>query len=166
MSQYRDCVMAGLCPKPDTGSRCNWGEEGRDNHPVNCVSKKLATAYCDSVGGRLPKASELMDEATQGGLWEYPWGEEKPSCLRAVMDDGGNGCGLSSTMAVCLKPKGISRKGVCDLVGNVAEWVADNDDSLLNEAWGGSWTDTNPKPKRGGSWRPYDLGIRCARDGE
>ena len=36
----------------------------------------------------------------------------------------GDGCGRDDTWPVCSKPDGHSQQGVCDLSGNVWEWVA------------------------------------------
>jgi formylglycine-generating enzyme required for sulfatase activity len=33
--------------------------------------------------------------------------------------------GFAQTLPVCSRPKGNSPEGICDLSGNVAEWVAD-----------------------------------------
>jgi iron(II)-dependent oxidoreductase len=127
VSQYRRCVTAGSCGVPFTGGDCNWGVSGRDNHPVNCVFWGHSVAYARWAGGRLPSESEWEYAARSGGRsWTYPWGNEAPSCARAVMADGKTyGCGTSGTWAVCSKEKGNTVHGVCDMTGNVFEWVQD-----------------------------------------
>ncbi|GMV41598.1 MAG: hypothetical protein AMXMBFR64_33140 [Myxococcales bacterium] len=126
VGEYRKCVDAGKCSAPETGTYCNWGKSGREDHPVNCVDWNQAKAFCAWAGGRLPTEAEWEYAARSGGRAQsYPWGNEKATCARAVMDDGGNGCGRNSTWPVCSKTGGDSAHGLCDLAGNVWEWVAD-----------------------------------------
>ena len=127
VGQYRGCVDAGKCLAPGTGPRCNWAEAGRQEHPVNCLTWSAAAAFCAWAGGALP--SEAQWEYAASGMGEartYPWGAEPANCQRAVMpDDKGPGCGADCTAAVCSRPAGHGEGGVCDLAGNVWEWVAD-----------------------------------------
>ncbi len=126
VAQYRACVDAGACTVPDTGPVCNWGQVGRDGFPINCVDWPQALAFASWVGGRLPTEAEWEFAARSGGLEEpFPWGNTVPSCSRAILSDGGPGCGQNRTWAVCSKPAGNSKQGVCDLAGNVWEWVQD-----------------------------------------
>ena len=48
---YGECVEAGDCEPPATGGECNWGQAGRDDHPVNCVSWYDAMQYCNWAVG-------------------------------------------------------------------------------------------------------------------
>ena len=186
VAQYEACVDAGECDEPSTGGSCNWGISDRDNHPINCVSWFDAQDFCEFVDGRLPTEAEREYAATSGGRdWKFPWGDEDATCERAVMSDAGeNGCGEDGTWPVCSKPAGHSEQGICDLAGNVWEWVYD---------WHGDYEEgSHVDPKgpesgsdrvlRGGSGnvvarhlrasnRAYgdpsasygDLGFRCAR---
>lgn len=136
VEQYAECVAKGLCTKPGTGGYCNWGKAGRQRHPVNCVDWKQANQYAKFKGARLPSESEWEYAATSGGKnRKYPWGNEAPDCRRAVMyGDGGVGCGNDSTLPVCSKPAGNTEQGLCDMAGNVMQWVQDSYQDSYDQA--------------------------------
>ncbi len=173
VGQYRKCVDAGACTAPDDRSSnkyCNWGHSGREDHPVNCVDWNQASAFAKWAGGRLPTDEEWTYAATSGGKsWDHPWGDESATCSRAIMDDGGKGCGQDRTWPVCSKPAGNSTQGVCDLAGNVWEWTDERDGASLRVYRGGSWS--RPASFLRASVRPWDdpsyrdnhLGFRLAR---
>jgi len=127
VAQYAECVTKGGCTKPGTGDYCNWGKTGRQLHPVNCVDWAQAQAYAKFKGARLPSEAEFEYAATSGGRnQKYPWGNDEPTCDKAVMSgNGGYGCGTNSPMPVCSKPKGNTAQGLCDMSGNVWQWVQD-----------------------------------------
>jgi len=132
VAQYRKCVDAGVCNVPYAdGSYCNWGISDRNNYPVNCVDWNHATTYAKWVGGRLPTEAEWEYAARSGGRnHKYPWGNQTATCSYAVMEEnGGRGCGRESTWPVCSKPAGNTSQGLCDMSGNVWEWVEDWYDS-------------------------------------
>ena len=150
VGQYRACVEARVCSAPDTGTYCNWGVAGRDDHPVNCVDWTQAAAFSRWVGGRLPTEAEWEYAARSGGGSQtHPWGNEASSCRRAVMDDGGDGCGKDRTWPVCSKSAGHTRQGICDMIGNVWEWTSD---------WYGAYSAgaaRNPQGAASGSYRVF-----------
>jgi len=174
VGQYGRCVRAGKCSEPDAydpddkwKQYCNWDRSGRENHPVNCVSWKQAVAYSRWAGGRLPSEAEWEYAArSRGKAWKYPWGNEKASCRRAVMHQGGDGCGKDGTWPVCSKPRGNSEQGVCDLAGNVWEWVADwSHGSYVGAPRDGSaWVKPvgSMRVLRGGSWYAGAAILRAA----
>ncbi|HBB65985.1 MAG TPA: hypothetical protein DCZ93_01525 [Elusimicrobia bacterium] len=119
VAQYTECVSKGACTEPATGSYCNWGKAGRGSHPVNCVDWDQAQAYAKFKGARLPSEAEFEYAATSGGRnQKYPWGNEEPTRELAVFN-------TDSTMPVCSKPKGNTAQGLCDMSGNVWQWVQD-----------------------------------------
>lgn len=132
VEQYAECVIRGKCALPgndknsNNGANCNWGKDGRQFHPVNCVTWDQAKRYAQFMRARLPSEAEWEYAATGGGKRQkYPWGDDAPTCARAVMDDGGYGCGNNGTMPVCSRPLGNTAQGVCDMAGNVWQWTQD-----------------------------------------
>ena len=128
VEQYAECVIKGGCTEPATSDYCNWGVAGRQLHPVNCVDWDQASKYAKFKGGRLPSEAEWEYAATSGGKnQKYPWGNDEPTCDKAVMmyGNGGYGCGKNGTMPVCSKTAGNTAQGLCDMAGNVWQWVQD-----------------------------------------
>jgi formylglycine-generating enzyme required for sulfatase activity len=190
VNQYEECVSSGECSEPDSkGPYDNWGEPQRKNHPVNSVDWNQSREFCLWAGGRLPSESEWEYAATCAGLEiNYPWGNETATCDYAVMSEDGDGCGTERTMEVCSKPKGNTQQGLCDMAGNVYEWVEDDYHDDFNEtpADGTAWIE-NPRSalrvRRGGSFywdnaealnvnyrlatgpssKYPEIGFRCAR---
>ncbi|MBN2492956.1 MAG: formylglycine-generating enzyme family protein [Deltaproteobacteria bacterium] len=169
--QYGACVDAGTCTPP---SQCyppyyNWGVPGREDFPVNCVSWSQAAAFCAWVGGRLPSEAEWEYAArSEGQEITYPWGDELATCTYAVMEENGRGCGADRTWAVCSKPLGHTQQGLCDMAGNVYEWVQDcfhgsydcvTSPDAENCAGGGA------APADGSAWEEPDCPVRVIRGG-
>ena len=169
VAQYRACVEAAVCAEPDPRDTCNWGQDGRDDHPINCVSWDDARDYAQWIEARLPSEAEWEYAARGGGLErEYPWGDEPADCQRAIIHgDEGAGCGRASTWSVCSKEAGNTPQGLCDMAGNVWEWVEDDWHGTYTRApaEGSAWVDS-PRASyrviRGGSWRDYPRYARVA----
>lgn len=145
VSQYLSCVRKGGCNYDfDNKSAflrdhylCNINYRSRGNHPMNCVDLNQADEFCEWIGGNIPTStqwySEFWNKINYKRRRIYPWGNEKPGCERAVLSLGlpglktfeSFGCGKGTTWPVCSKPKGKSISGLCDMCGNVAEWVVD-----------------------------------------
>ncbi len=156
VEQYRFCVDAGICTDPKTsGVYANWGREGRDHHPVNKVNWYQASTYCAWVGGRLPTEVEWEYAArSQGQDYEYPWGDEAPSCDHAVFRNGAAGCGELGSREVCSRPVGHTDQGLCDMAANMGEWVLD-----------GMSTTYEGAPEDGSAWEPEGAIKRVLRGG-
>ncbi len=192
VKQYAGCVDAGACTAPSTWYiDCNWNDPGFEDHPVNCVDWQQAVDFCTWAGGRLPTEAEWEYAARSGGpssSYQYPWGNATATCSYAVMDDGnGPGCGTgtSRTWPVCSKTAGNTLQGLCDMAGNVLEWVQDwyHSDYTGAPTDGSAWLIPSGGDRviRGGSksygaayvraaWRDDSadgggsVGFRCARD--
>jgi formylglycine-generating enzyme required for sulfatase activity len=192
--QYLGCVGGTGCTEPDvTGRpRPNWGVTGRDDHPVNYVTWEQARDFCTWAGGRLPSEAEWEYAARGAGQdIDYPWGNEAVSCDFAVIKDPEDwwGCGEGQSVRVCDIPAGNTAQGLCDMSGNVVEWVQDHWHGDYDGAPddGSAWVEAQDYARvmRGGcyqngaadsilttygrsSWSQTglepDLGFRCARD--
>ena len=170
--QYGQCVNAGECSDPAAGSLCNWSEGEYEDHPVNCVTWQQAVDFCEWVGGRLPSESEWEHAARSGGQdITYPWGDEEATCDYAVMDDvtHSDGCNTGRTWAVCGKsPDGDTDQGLCDMAGNVWEWVQDWFHSCYNcsqcQGLGGCDSSTEA-PDDGSAWEVPAGSYRVERGG-
>jgi len=148
--QYKACVDAGACTKVDWLGP--WFDG--DYQPVVGVDWNQAKAFSEWVGGRLPTEAEWEYAARSGGREQkYPWGNEDTTCERAVINAD---CGYDPTAPVCSKPAGNTQQGLCDMAGNVWEWVQDwyhdtyNGAPIDGSAWespAGSW-----RVDRGGCW--------------
>ncbi len=211
VGQYLKCVQAGRCSSPSVDSlnqgssygmawsfggmaaqsplALNHNSPGRENHPVNGVTWRQAREYCAFVGKRLPTEAEWEKAARGPKALLYPWGMEAPTCERAVMsdDENGEGCGQGGTWEVCSRPEGKSPYGLCDMAGNVWEWV---EDLYAEDYYAKSPGEDPPGPRsgsqralRGGSYAygakemrashrsqygeesvGLDVGFRCAQD--
>jgi formylglycine-generating enzyme required for sulfatase activity len=122
--EYKQCVDAGICTAP----HCGWpAAAGEKDLPVACVDWGQAKAFSEWVGGRLPTEAEWEYAARGAGRdQKYPWGDEEPTCERAVFGDHqGTGCGRGATWPVCSKPGGNTTQGLCDMAGSLWEWTQD-----------------------------------------
>jgi len=180
VEQYAECVNKGKCDAPhkaefpEVERYCNYWQPGRRFHPVNCVSWYQANQYAKFMESRLPSEAEWEYAATSGGKdQKYPWGNEEPSCDKAVMygksgffSASGWGCGKESTWPVCSKPAGNTAQGLCDMAGNVLQWVQDSyRDSYEGAPVDGSAFDEGGSPRvlRGGAFM-YDGALNSRAD--
>ncbi len=131
LAEYEACVSDGYCSIPSgTEEGCNWGNSDQKNNPVVCTTFEQSSQYCSWIGGRLPTEAEWERAARGSDGLKYPWGNTTVSCDYAVMASSSSssdyGCGSGTSWTVCGKsPAGDSPEGLCDMSGNVWEWVSD-----------------------------------------
>jgi formylglycine-generating enzyme required for sulfatase activity len=130
VGQYKKCVEDGdtWCWEIDiSSSPCNWNAENPDDHPMAFMLRAVAEYYCEWASGRLPTESEWEYAARSRGKDHlYSWGNDPPSCeLAAMWQEECQVDLLDDSFPVCSKPAGNTEQGLCDMTGNVREWVAD-----------------------------------------
>ena len=154
---YRACVEAGACTDPllrdDVPAFC---QNRDDDHPRGCLEWAQAGQVCTWLGGRLPSEAEWEYAARSAGQKNiFPWGNSpEPSCELAVLGyTDGDPCGEDGPGHACSRPSGNSPDGLCDLAGNIYEWVQDS--------YQGDYTGA---PDDGSAWE-HDLSYRILRGG-
>lgn len=195
VKDYRDCVNAGVCTLPKAHSAketdslggiprssCNWlHPDGRDLHPINCVEREWAQAYCHYRQRRLPSTQE-WEWAARGGTkaTTYPWGNEDPTPARA------NGCGPKCMEYLVSRGTGTYTKdqtplyakddgfvdtapvgsfpagnfGLYDMAGNVREW---SQFGIRGGSWSASAKVSFAVSTDGTGGTSALIGFRCAR---
>lgn len=181
VSAFRTCFEQGGCGEPAKGAFCNLGQDGRDDHPINCVTHEQATSFCAWAGKRLPTEKEWERAARVAhgkkatppdyGKWEglFPWGTEAPS--RRSANVCGKECrlfgaergqhwpsmwaddedGFATTAPVGSFEKGATPDGLSDMAGNVWEWTASPFCEYPDESCGNKIEYVI----RGGGWLSY-----------
>ena len=122
IAQYRVCVDAGVCTAPADNYAA--AASDADELPVRNITWAQAKAYAAFSGGQLPTEAEWEYAATgegQPGL--YPWGNDFAECAYNLANF--SNC-LGTVSDVCQFALGNTDQGICDLSGNVSEWVEDD----------------------------------------
>lgn len=118
---------------------CTWlgvDRGANDMLPINCIRWEAALEVCEASGGTLPTEAQ-WEHAARGRqrASTFPWGEQQPRCCAAGYGHGTSyDCGAGSIAPVMSFPPSsdcaglgdLSRDGVYDLAGNVAEFTRDS----------------------------------------
>lgn len=178
---YGACVAAGSC-RPIDQATCTFFQSGEhvvggeldaaaqaDRAPVVCATWEQAAAYCAWADKRLPSEAEWEKAARGADGRRFPWGEVwDPKAANGYDDDAGSIDGYATVAPVGSFPNGASPHGALDMVGNVWEWVDDDESGPQRIMRGGGYA-ANPialrttkrvlrDPK---GWE--NVGFRCAR---
>jgi len=181
VADYRACIDQRVCSPPAVPLAAD------ESLPATGVNWIQAQVYCRSVDKRLPSENEWEAAARQ--LGRYPWGDEPPSCGRAIYGRlQGGPCAeedVTAGVVPSVAPDDAPDDALLHLAGNVWELV-DTDyeprrgpgsgvvsvpgQSVLRVIKGGAFGST-PDLLRPGArigvrsdyWAP-DVGFRCAMD--
>ena len=191
MAQYALWARRPQCSDLPAGQPTPQERSGGPDHPVARVTWHQAHGFCKWMGGRLPTEIEWEYAARSGGrAIPFPWGKAPPSCERAIVPRRGSrhaGCDTGGTWPVCSRPDGNTRDGLCDMAGNVSEWVADCffagessiarrpkprgpeltcDRTFRGSSFEDRSVDVNTiwRQSAGAHWPDTTRGFRCARD--
>ncbi len=136
VGQYMKCVQAGACTTPHWKDNTCWFWDGYnwvhqeialtfigENKPVACISWHEARSFAKWIGGDLPTEAQWEYAAKSGGQSvKYPWGNSEPTCSKLNYNYN---C-VKASSDVCSFTQGNSSQGLCDMSGNVYEWVLDD----------------------------------------
>jgi formylglycine-generating enzyme required for sulfatase activity len=171
--------------------------------PVNCVSQPLAAQVCAVQGKRLLTEAEWEYAAgNTTSETQYPWGDDPDTCRHAVVGRAPFDQLVGSSVSDCRvvdgavlaigpivgrHPRDVTKLGVYNLGGNLAEWVADRFVPRGSGCWAANklylaptCSDGGNFVTKGGDWSGMGLwsrsvfrdaaggpivrvGIRCAR---
>ena len=172
---YMTCVTERGCPLPS-----GYQPDADLDLPMRYVSWLDASAYCMSLGLRLPTEAQ-WERAARMGEQPYPWGTDPADCAHAI----GSGC--TGPVDVEAPSSGDAPGPIHHLLGNVREWIDDEYDATFYtpslavnpDSMG---PDENDRVVRGGGfmtaetdlavWRRdhqdrkqdvADIGFRCAK---
>jgi formylglycine-generating enzyme required for sulfatase activity len=136
------------------GQKANTNYFTGDDLPVEHITWREATDYCDLRGGRLPTEREWEYAARGPSNLIYPWGNEFEASY--VVSDS------DQTSPVGSHPDGASWVGALDMSGNVWEWTSSFYDEYPYDMTDEVMSDDKvgrPRSFRGGAWGQGESGV-------
>ena len=190
VAQFRACVEAGVCNLTDGNYLAR-----RERHPLHLITWYSARQYAHWVGAELPsRAQWVFAASSRGERFDLP--EVDSFCdlgdVSTLSNSQANeaSCNGRGTSPVCFYAKDITDQGICDMNGNVSEYLLDDSNQsyetfsmpldgsancaredcispLERKAYAGkSFIDT-PEPTFTSGWLTYEIssnfGIRLVR---
>jgi formylglycine-generating enzyme required for sulfatase activity len=169
---------AALGTNPDT-TACTWSTQpmDREGYGLSCITWERAREFCHHEGGELPTEAQweyLAATAGRAARTRFPWGDDPPSCERAVYGRAA----LAGSPGVCesagrgpqpLALADADALGVRGLGGGLAEYTRDVYADYAGKCWQASH-DVDPgcfdgmgqRSVRGGSWAAPPATLRSA----
>jgi formylglycine-generating enzyme required for sulfatase activity len=129
--------------------------------PASEINYQDASKKCAEQGKRLCTEAEWEKACKGPEFFEYPYGKKYEINACRISKDRMDGPKISGEMEQC-----VSKYGVFDMSGNVAEWVSD----YYDEKYYYSSPQSNPKGPdkgtmrviKGGSWVDFGLRTKCS----
>jgi formylglycine-generating enzyme required for sulfatase activity len=192
VARFRSLSAAGFVPSswPTVNDGPLAGVEGscsltsapgeREQLALTCISWQAARELCQFAGGDLPSEAEWEQVATSagsGGRRRFPWGDEEPSCERAVHGrlalsgfPGVCQAGGTGPLPIDAAPDDVTPLGVIGLAGGVSEWTLDRPAAYTADCWrdapfaklGCFSEQASLRSVRGGSWPAPPTVLRSA----
>jgi hypothetical protein len=152
VDQYRHCVDAGSCDRPDIIQDAYWTQQL--TYPIVWVTADQATAYCTWIGRRLPLAIEWQ-RAMRGTTGRaYPWGDSPADIAEELRP-------------VDATPSTATPDGIFGLYDNAGEWVVTPESAAPYGIAGGFDTGSGVVGAvlNDEGLPDQNVGFRCAMDG-
>ncbi|MEZ4230327.1 MAG: SUMF1/EgtB/PvdO family nonheme iron enzyme [Polyangiaceae bacterium] len=130
-----------------------------DQSPLNCMRRSVAEAICADAGGELPSEAQWEFAARgRGRGYLYPWGNEPADCCTASFERFSYAgslvrceakpplerVGSHPESSECNSRGDVSRDGVLDMAGSVAEMSRDSGRTFADDCWKSNGTLRDP----------------------
>ena len=135
-AEYQRCLITGFCESVSVNQCMNPYDPNLDDFPLSCLSFIDIISYSTWLGENIrpPSRGEFLFAAYghATGLPEYPWGDNHPSrnpfeCDYANIAGCVHEWSPLTFSPICSFELGNTPQGVCDLYGNVGEWLYDEE---------------------------------------